>query len=208
MTKKALKCLAASLCAIFFTSTPLSVNAASGFQGYAIYRDGVTSTGFGNFTWHAAIMGRPTRAYSNPVIHIGGPGYTVESATWKAFLANGTFQGVYRPTSMQEATRDNVVATAKELAANDIGYVLFQQMQVSSSSNAGLYIDSDEITAMRCDGVVEYCYEYNGPRIYGSDSLWDISLNSDDVRSHHSGIKIDPKSQAQQYMTLVQTGEP
>lgn len=54
----------------------------------------------------------------------------------------------------------------------------------------------DEITSMRCDGLIEYCYERNGVSIYqGNISTYDPS-----IRSSHSGTNITPKKQATLHM--------
>lgn len=72
-----------------------SVYAASGFQGYAIYRDGV----FANTNWHAGIMYRPYSTSSNPVVHHPGIGAEVERGTWNEFMnypeEDNDFEGVY-----------------------------------------------------------------------------------------------------------------
>ncbi len=58
------------------------------------------------------------------------------------------------------------------------------------------------------DGVVEYCYELRGYRIYGSDDYWNISRATFNHLAHHSLALITSKTQAQDNMTLVRSTEP
>lgn len=37
------------------------------------------------------------------------------------------------------------------------------------------WIEPSDIITMRCDAVVEFCYEYNGIRLLGPEGAWDIS---------------------------------
>ena len=60
-----------------------------------------------------------------------------------------------------------------------------------------------DIKSLRCDGIVEYCYEWQNVRIFGSDARWDISKNDQGNKDHHSGTATTPKKQAQNYMTGI-----
>ncbi len=64
-------------------------------------------------------------------------------------------------------------------------------------------IEPYDIASLRCDGLVEYCYEYYGYRVFGSDDSWDISKPGSTF--HHSASNIMPKVQAQQYLSQVLT---
>lgn len=58
---------------------------------------------------------------------------------------------------------------------------------------------------MRCDGLVEYCYEYNNVRISGPDSSWNIALAETANQNWHNGLLtvISPKIQAFTYMNSM-----
>lgn len=178
--------------------------AASGSQGYAVYRDGVAA----NLTWHAAIMDDPHwNSTSYPVIQAPGTGNVVYD-TWNSFLAGNTYQGRYRPKSAPSSTqRDQFLATAHRIVTERIPYSLAYQVWYNTTTS-GTYVSTDEIQGIRCDGVVEYVYEWHSFRVYGSNSLWDVTVNSSSARLHHSGTAVTPKSQARTYLTKIADSLP
>ena len=180
------------------------LNAATGYQGYAIYRDGV----FFNTTWHAGIMDEPyCDTYIYPVVHHPGSGY-VKWDSWENFLDGNNFKGVYRPNSSpSSSTRDLFVAMGRKLKDEQISYNLAYQVYYDTGSS-GTWVDPSEISSMRCDGVVEYTFEWYGYRVYGSDTYWDVTKNSFLGRNHHSGTAVTPKSQAEDCLTLVTSSVP
>jgi len=179
-------------------------HAATGNQGYAVYRDGV----FGNYNWHAAIMSLPHRTSGTlPVIHHPGSGW-VEYGTWSEFIGGKAYQGTYRPkTAPTSANRDSFLSMARRLVDEQISYNVLYQVYYNSST-VGTWVDPGEITSMRCDGVVEYIYEWYGFRVYGSTTYWDVTKAGWSGREHHSGSLITPKSQAQTYLTKVTSSLP
>ncbi len=82
----------------------------------------------------------------------------------------------------------------------------FLKGEYSGSSTGTSYIQPDEIVYLRCDGVVEYCYEWYDFRVYGSNSQWDITYAGN--TAHHSLPYITPKIQAESYMTFIQNTIP
>lgn len=63
-----------------------SLKAATGYEGYAIYRDGVP---FGvNSTWHAGLMYSSSSLPLNAVIHITGLGYELMEITLKEYISH------------------------------------------------------------------------------------------------------------------------
>lgn len=182
----------------------MPVSAATGNQGYAIHRDGA----FAGTTWHAGIMGEPSTSSLLPAIHIGGFNQGVKWCSWSTFINGNTFKGVYKPKSgITSSGRDSVVSMGRRLITEDLGYTPFSQIDhfVTSSSS---WVYPGDLWLIRCDGVVEYCFEWYGYRIYGSDSLWDITRGGIATINHHGLASVTPKSQAQSYMTLVQSSKP
>ena len=97
---------------------------------------------------------------------------------------------------------------ARILKTKDISYTFDKQLDADLST-ATTKIQPDDITKIRCDGLIEYCYEYYGYRIFGSDTLWDISKPSQSNLDHHKGMTdIMPKEQALSYMDLVTNSVP
>ncbi|WP_010096351.1 hypothetical protein [Ornithinibacillus scapharcae] len=186
---------------ISFTFTP--IDAAVGKQGYAVYRDGV----FFGLDWHAGMMVQGTRTNYKPVAHAPGTGSQVKADDWSKFMDGNNFKGVYRPNkSPTSAARDLFVATARSLGPENISYNLAYQMYYDTGT-AGSYVSANEISSMRCDGVVEFVYEFHNYRVYGSNTYWDITKNSFWGRDHHSGTAITPKKQVN-YLTKVSSSQP
>lgn len=189
---------------IVTASIGIYANAATGAQGYAVYRNGVS---WPWDYWHAAIMDKPSSTYTNPVIHHSGSGY-VKYDSWTGFMAGNSFEGVYRPkTYISSQYRDLIAGMARQLKDDQIGYNALYQVYYDTNQ-AGAVVDPGDVSSIRCDGVVEYVYEYYGYRIYGNDSNWDITLNNFWAREDHSGNAVQPRTQAVDYMTKVQSSVP
>ncbi|MPM56990.1 hypothetical protein SDC9_103807 [bioreactor metagenome] len=189
-------------------STPLA-RADLGYISYAVYRDGVELQVPNVDVWHAALMDVYYKTSSGDVV-IHALKYSYMSyGTWYEFLtgqgAGGDYMGTYRPNaSMSSLARGNVNARANYLVDEGIAYYLLKQMSISTSGlSVGDKIPVGNILSIRCDGVVEYCYEYYGFRVYGSDTLWDISTHGAGVIDHHSYLFISPREQAEDYLTQV-----
>lgn len=183
-----------------------NIYAATGYQGYAVYRDGVGVSG-SNIDWHAGIMHRGYSFEPEPVIHHSGSGY-VKRDSLDSFIYGNNFKGVYRPkTNPSNSYRDLFVAKARELETENINYDLTHQV-FYSPNNAGTWIDADEIWSIRCDGVVEYIYEWYSFRVYGTDDKWDITKNDISIRDDHAFFNITPSKQVASYLTLVTTQIP
>lgn len=196
------KALGALLLAVLLVSLPCQ--AAEGNQGYAVYRDGVAM----NLTWHAGIMVEPNSSnYGSAIAHAPGGSERSGYTTYEKFLNGHTYKGVYKPlTAMSSHDRDLVVATARYIANRHINYKLDGMIEATDRGQTR-FVPSD-ITAIRCDGVVEYCYEYNGFPIYGA-GYWDISKNDADTQAaHDTMLFINPQIQAQSYMQRISTTKP
>jgi len=185
--------------------SPINItDAATGNAGYAIYRDGVVGTP----QWHAGLMNSPNSSYWLPVTHIIG-GELVSYTTMNMFIDGDNFKGVYRPNqAISSQMRDMVIVAASRLRDEYIPYYVAAQINYPSSLYGTGYLYPEDITGIRCDGIVEYCYEFWGFRIFGSDLNWDISTATAGNWNEHSLWGVTPKTQAQNYMTLVQTTIP
>ena len=188
------------ICTVFLGTI---CRAASGSQGYALYRDGVAL----NLNWHGGLLVEPsTYNYGDAIVQASGFNTNTSYVAYNRFLDGNTFMGVYRPfTIMSDHQKDLVVATARTLAGRGIGYILEDQMKANSTSSK---FYPQHIQSLRCDGVIEYCYEYNGIKVYGGNN-WDISKNSEAEISAHKGLyNINPKRQAELYLNKLSTIRP
>ncbi|MGD7052942.1 hypothetical protein [Sutcliffiella horikoshii] len=168
-----------------------NTNAATGYEGYAVYRDGSTP----NYDWHAGLMDEPYNTNYLPVLHHSGNGY-VKWDSWSGFLNGESFKGVYRPKGAPTSSqRDAFVAMGRNLRSENIPYNLIYQVYYDRDTT-GKYVYASDITSIRCDGVVEYVYEFYYFRVHGSNSdNWDVSVNDYWIRDHHSYPAVTPKKQ-------------
>lgn len=178
-----------ALCVVLICAFTVQAFAASGNVGYAVYRDGVDIAWVNE--WHAAMINKTSKTNSRYVVH-ANLGSDADYGDWDDFLhgvgntsSNNEAQGVYRPKAgITSAQRDVVVETARDLVAEGIPYTFAGMMGYSLDESRDI-IQPDEIAALRCDGVVEYCYEYNGHKIFGSGSAWNISINCTETYDAH-----------------------
>lgn len=181
--------------------------AATGNQGYAVYRNGVIVAGVDQ--WHAALMSLPHwNSGSLPVIHARSGSNWVQYGTWPEFTNGRIYQGTYRPkVAPTSAARDDFLYVARRLVDERIPYNLAYQVYYDTDT-AGTWVEPAEITSMRCDGVVEYVYEWCGYRVYGNSTYWDVTKAGWSSREHHSGTLVTPRIQAQSYLTKITASLP
>lgn len=167
----------------------IQVHAATGKEGFAIYRNGVAV-----IEWHAGLMDEPYRTNTLPVVHHSGQGY-VKYDSWNNFLFGNTFQGYRQPKSgISSAGRDKVKAMGRRLRTENISYTFLREVQVPSTIFKQNYIWPEDITKIRCDGVVEYAYEWHGYKLQGGD-FWDISKAHVSYYEAHNSNFVTPKKQ-------------
>jgi hypothetical protein len=190
---------------LFFTTLgTVKAYAASANVGDAVYRDGVVYV-----EWHAAIMDDPDwNTTSKPIIHAPGFNSNVKYGSWSEFLGGNKYTGVYRPKKTPSAAaRDNFRYMARKLKDEKIPYTVANQVYYSINS-VGTWVDPAEIQSMRCDGVVEYVYEWYGFRVYGGDSYWDVTRAGSLNRELHGGTAIAPRRQAETFLYKVSGSLP
>lgn len=187
---------------------PMSYSWNLGYKGYAVYRELGLVTNILVNDWHAGFLNKPYANNSNSIIHANGLNDIVQTTSWSGFIDGEPYYGVYRPKQeITDTQRIAVIALARELETKNIGYIATHQIQATLWPER-TKIEPDAIVSLRCDGLIEYCYEYYGIRIYGSDSLWDISVSSTENIAHHNHKDVRPRKQAQEYMNLVTTAVP
>lgn len=200
-TRKILKLLLVMI--LLFSSTTIVF--ATGYRGYAIHRDGA----FFNTTWHAGMMDENYSDSFLPVLHINSLDGGVQWDTWDNFINDNTFMGVYEPKGgISESSRDLVYGMGRLLRTESIVYTPFSQIDYLPAVFSQTRVFTHNIGLIRCDGVVEYVYEWYGYRIYGNDKYWDITQATWDHLIHHSLAAVTPKKQAQDYMQLVRNSPP
>ena len=179
-----------------------------GFKGYAVYRDGAIL----GVDWHAALMDEPSKNNYKPILHMANSLGPVEWGTWEEFMdkTTNTYKGTYKPAgSVADESKEMVVATGRRLRNEAITYRVVGQLGYDASvyDKYPNRVEPSDITNIRCDGVVEYCYEYNYIRLYGSDANWNIALPKKSNYDEHQLAYITPRKQTE-IMTLVGNYEP
>ena len=136
-------------------------NAAGTWKGYAVYRDGVVL----NINDHAALMDENNIGVYKPIIHAVGYGNTVQWGTWSEFLDGNNYLGLYRPKNctITSTLANSFISKARELRG--ISYNVLDQIVYSAGSST--WVNPENISCLRCDGVVEYTYEWYGYRVGG-----------------------------------------
>lgn len=163
---------------------------AANLTGYAIYRNGVDSAG--TDLWHTGISVNST---GTQIAQASGTGDTTKTVSLADFRYKTTnkIMGYYSKSSTSNAYT-SISSTATTMANKKLPYTLLLPMDGADKSGGG-YLTSDEVTSMRCDGFVEYCYEYNNEKIMSfslttgsvffptTNTYWDIS-SVDGLLSH------------------------
>jgi hypothetical protein len=184
--------------------------AQTGYQGYAIYRDGTAGD-----NWHTGILVLPSyTSLIKPIVHANGYNFNVSYTIYSSdsvqdnFLKGKEFNdnslmGIYTVNGTTSTTYDKIMETADDLTENAIAYTF---LDLCTFTPNGSTIEPSEINKMRCDGVVEYCYEFNDVVVgYGYDinygDWWDISKVSEN--NFHSAFT-GPKEQAENFMDFVE----
>lgn len=186
--------------AVRFSAT--EANAAGTWKGYAVYRDGVVF----NINDHAALMDENNIGLYKPIIHAVGYGNTVQWGTWNEFLDGENYLGLYRPKNctINSTLANSFISKARELRG--ISYNVLDQIVYSAGSNT--WVKPENISNLRCDGVVEYTYEWYGYRVGGPDGKWDITRNLTANYWEHSGFFITPRKQHESLLTFVSSSLP
>ena len=180
-----------------------SLSSWSSYKGFAVYRNGA----FCGYDYHAAIMKIDKVVNSgNVVIHAPGGSNSVCNATWSQFKSGNSFMGCGKPSVvyMSTAVQSSVVSKATALIGK--AYTWVDQIN-DPLLNDGSKVETSNIYYIRCDGVVEYCFEYFGYKVGGGTSDWDISLNLNNNRYAHAGLQITPKKQIENLLYVVETTE-
>ncbi len=151
---------------------------AADYKGYAAFRDGVDLAWYTG-GWHAGVS---IDSNGDNFYQARGSGQTTGKDDFKGFMnypkANNNFQGYYYMSGMSTSDRDEIVSTGKKLAEYKLPYSLTSPLGADNANDSDFY-SPDEVTSARCDGFLEYCYEWNSVKIteysWGDDKPWDIS---------------------------------
>ncbi len=161
----------------------------------AVYREG----GFLNNLDHAGIYVGLTE-----IVHIGGYFCEVEIVDWSGFLDGQDYICHCNNSNMDISHRASICLFAEDLLDfTDISYTAGDALNYDDSNPNFYYIQPDEVTDIRCDGIVEYCYEYYGIPVWAMNqdiSHYDISSPSfvnehNNLGANQPDVELSPKVQ-------------
>jgi len=120
----------------------------------------------------------------------------VRDIAWSNMTSNSDlpYWGTYTLNNhtMSFADRKDVINTAVELTGYDLRYPALGSPlnlwpdALNYYSNPGSNIDPYDVDRIRCDGVVEYCYEWNDLMVWGKNgSNYDISITRASLKTPH-----------------------
>ncbi|MEH7115972.1 hypothetical protein V7128_00930 [Neobacillus vireti] len=144
---------------MLFFGIATSANAASAPGGSAAYRHG----GFLNGHDHAGVMKNSTTVYEIA----GYSSDSVKETSLTNFKAGETYYGTYKLKSGLTSTQRDAIITTAEALEQDTGLTYTMYDMINWDSYTGSYINVYNITDIRCDGVVEYAYEWNNYWVWG-----------------------------------------
>ena len=179
------------------------------WRGYAVYRDGV----LGSLNHHAALMhynsitgGSSYSSYpnANDVIQASGPSYTVDKESWSTFLDGHSFVAACKPVTCSMSNSDIVHFIYKGTTLIGTAYVFVRQITYNQLYDNSI-VEPSRITALRCDGVIEYVYEYYGYKVGGASNNWNITIDNSSNYAAHNLYNITPKIQNESLLTRVTT---
>lgn len=146
------------LVCLTFMFTFASTSYAADYDADARYRTGSWITGDLD---HGGV-----RKMGAGVYEIRGYYTTIQLSSWTTFLNGETYIGAFINPSMTEYDRVDILATLDAMdQAPGITYTAYEM--IDYIDNAGDWLWVGEITDIRCDGVVEYSYEWNDVPIWG-----------------------------------------
>ena len=131
---------------------------------------------------------------------------TVEVDLYEFNGPSQTYYGAYTKSNLTVnfTGRKSIVATASSLVDAYKSYVIFDALDYYGASFDGSIAG---ISYIRCDGVVEYCYEANGYILWwptANPSHWNIAVYPDD----HNDAPTPPTDPSYEFSPFAQRGAP
>ena len=159
---------------------------------------------------HAALFAGLDASDDARVLEVtGASSYGIQDDSRSGLATIPGYWGAYALAGhpMTFAERSSVVATAVELSGYDIGYPLFPYSDcLDYRAGTGEYVLPSDIVRLRCDGLVEYCYERNGLWVWGpSAANYDVSAKTN-VAAHNNPYLLPSDDPNTRLAPVVQCG--
>lgn len=149
-----------------------------------------------SFSWaalgwlgHAGMYAGMNSSNVKKIIEVGSVlAPVVVENNWTTMQDDADYWGSFTLSnhSMTFSDRSDVVARARDLQGRDIGYPIVGTLNtLNYHDNPGTTIEPAEISQLRCDGLIEYCYESHDLDVWGANGAnYDISVTAN-VESHN-----------------------
>ncbi len=209
--------LAFLACAVARSHAQISLNGNIQYQEYgdAVYRqiENFWLNFFGADYNHTALYAGLNSSHVPKVIEATGQGGNSAGDTTTEFDFSDinnhsglTYYGAYTKSNLiiTATGRRSIVATAVSVADAYIQYYAYDALDYYGVSFDGSVAD---ISNLRCDGVVEYCYEANGYTLWwptANPSHWSIAIYPDD----HNDAPTPPTDPSYEFSPFAQRGAP
>ncbi len=123
-----------------------------------VYREG----GWPNTQGHAGIYD------GYEVYEIKGYWNYIEKSSWESFLDDNAYLGSFTTNDITNYDKNQILYLLENLDDQlEITYTMYNSLLFDDSDDFNYYIQPNEITDIRCEGVIEYAYEYNWIDVWG-----------------------------------------
>ena len=175
-----------------FTSNLTIGNETKGNLNYQEYGD----TGYKDLDWslvghvgHTGIFSGINYYNSKRFYEMLNDSPSMHENYWSDMISDpdNVYWGAYTLNNidMTFSRRRMVVDVANTVFAYDIGYPWLGSDLLNHYNNPGTYVGANEIEELRCDGLVEYCYEWNDLYVWGKNGTnYDVSVTNN-VEDHN-----------------------
>lgn len=184
---------------LVFSLVSANANAATGYEAHAIYRNGVIGSGSYSLQYHAGLVDEPNLTYFGPIVHIVS-GDIVRYCSKEEFRgsSSNTIMGIYSK-GVASGTRDLIKSMGRRLTTENISYTFFNMLEYASRD--ATWIFPGDINKIRCDGVVEYTYEYYSVKLQSPSGYWDVSRQGHAEK--HTWLTTSPKAQSSLFTNIT-----
>lgn len=152
---------------LLLAGTAIAGNITAQEYGDPVYRD--LGVGAIEYMGHAAIFSGVDSSDTDYVIVMDatfGIYGSIHEIELSEMIGSYTYWGAFQSTNLESrpdtfSERQTIIQHANELDTEDPGYTLGGVYCIDPKLGWDTQIQPDEVDDIRCDGVVEYCYEYS-----------------------------------------------
>lgn len=137
---------------------------------------------------HTGLYAGLDQNHEKKIIEVDSLFFVVKQNNWSSMEGNSAFWGsktLNQQESLSFLERNAIINTAYNFIGADIGYPILPTSDALRHTSLDTYVAPNQVTDLRCDGLIEYCYEWNKLEVWGKNaSNYDISLTAN-VEDHN-----------------------